>query len=170
MHVDEIEVEPSLPGLPVAAGVGRHFLRGVRSGQQPRPTLQSVLVEIRRTLNEQTHGGCVEPDFDIAADLDIWAKRIGPLEEGTRQAYLKGDIRCHCALDRSQVMFLQGRHRNKQQVRVIHLDLENLIVVVAAQPPQLVMKGKRVAGLGVPDPQAGLQRVVRRSADFQIER
>src|SRR5512146_1732802 len=169
VHVDEIEIQPLLPGLAAGTGIGRSLFGGVGPGQEPGPALQPVLMEIRGALDEQTHCLCVEPYFDIAADLHIRSERVCALEEGAGQSDFERDVRRHCPLNRPQVLLFQRRHRNEQQVGIGHLDVQHLIIVIAAEPPQFVPEGKRIAGFCIPDAHAGIQGIFRRTTDLKIE-
>ncbi len=161
MQIDEIETEPLLPGPAAGAGIGRGLLRCVGPGQEPGPALQSILMEIRGPLDEQAQRGSIEPDFNVATDLHVRSERVRTFEKGARQPQLNRDVRRHRPLDRSQVPLFQRAHRNKQQVRIGQFDVQHLIVVIAAEPPQLIPEGKRITGFGIPDTDAGIQRILR---------
>ena len=51
-----------------------------------------------------------------------------------------------------------------------HVDVEYLVVIVAAEASHVVTEREGVTRLRVPNAQGGIQRIFRRSADLEIER
>ncbi len=127
-------------------------------------------MEIRRALDQDGHRLRVEPDFDVADDLDERAQPVRAVQKGARQADLHRDVVRQRAIHRPQLRFLHRRDGHEQQVGIVHRDVHHPVIVPTAELAHLVAQRERVAHLRVPDAEAGFQWLVRRPADFQVER
>src|SRR6187455_2847009 len=99
-------------------------------------------MQIRRALNQQADGIGIEPDFDVAADLDVGAQRIRSVKECARQPDLVRNVVRHWAIYLAEIGFPQRSDRNEQQMRIVHVEIKHLVVIVTAEASHVVAKWK----------------------------